>query len=349
MAPATTDYSGILTTHRLDGKNYLQWSKTVEMHITGRSRGGYLSGATKKPAPEDPQFQTWNDNDNLVRTWLIHSMMPSIGENYLLHSTAQAIWEAARTTYSTVDNSSALFEVETQLFHLKQGDKDATEYFNMLGRYWLHLDMYEAQTWDTPADQERFKRYIEKKRTLYFLLGLNQNLDDVKGRIMSTKPFPTLTEAFSEIKREESRRQLMNPDTKGQVESSALAVRSQQKPRQQQYTPNQARDRDDDAIPVCDHCHKQWHTKAECWELVGKPADWKPRQERRRRAHVAASEKQAETEVESGPFSKEQANALEKFFSKVLSKASQQPPPPDMYSGLFASQGGRLREDDWNC
>ncbi|CAN1840015.1 hypothetical protein LINPERHAP1_LOCUS35936 [Linum perenne] len=275
-------------------------------------------------------------------------MMPSIGENFLLHSTAQAIWEAARTIYSTVDNSSALFEVETQLFHLKQGDKDATEYFNMLGRYWLQLDMYETHIWDTPADQARFKRYIEKKRTLYFLLGLNQNLDDVKGRIMAKQPFPTLSEAFSEIKREESRRQLMNPEIRAQGESSALAVRSHQRQRQQQY--NATKDQDDD-VPVCDHCHKQWHTKAECWELVGKPADWKPRHERRRRAHVATSEKQvAEPETESGPFSKEQANALEKLLARAFIKS--QPPqqqPTDTYTGLFAKQGGKLREDDWNC
>ncbi|CAN1303393.1 Retrovirus-related Pol polyprotein from transposon RE2 [Linum perenne] len=260
--------------------------------------------------------------------------MPHIGENYLLHPTAQAIWEAARNTYSTVDNSSALFEIETQLFHLKQEDRDVIEYFNILGRFWLHLDMYENQQWDTPADQSRFKKYIEKKRTLYFLLGLSQNLDDVKGRIMSTKPFPSLNEAFAEIKREESRRQLMIPDPKSQGESSALAVRSHSMNRHQQS-------RDEDYVPVCEHCHKQWHVKADCWELNGKPAGWKPRSERRKQAHVSTTETQMELKHEPTPFSKEQAGALEKLFSKMMSKAPQ-PNPPDIYSGVFANRGNQI-------
>ncbi|CAN1338248.1 hypothetical protein LINPERPRIM_LOCUS37987, partial [Linum perenne] len=65
--------------------------------------------------------------------------------------------------------------------------------------------------------------------------------------------------------------------------------------------------------------------------------------ERRKRVHVAATEKQAEPETDSSPFSKELVNALEKLFPKMLSKA---PPsqynPPDIYSGLFANRGNRI-------
>ncbi|CAN1215058.1 hypothetical protein LINPERPRIM_LOCUS44 [Linum perenne] len=134
----------------------------------------------------------------------------------------------------------------------------------------------------------------------------------------------------------------MIPDIKSQGESSALAVRSHQRARQQQ-TQSQLRDRDEDSILVCEHYHKQWHVKAECWELIGKPADWKSRSERRRRAHVAASENKVEQEPEPTPVSKEQAGALEKLFSKMMSKAPPpQPSPPDIYSGLFANQGNNI-------
>ncbi|CAN1301936.1 hypothetical protein LINPERPRIM_LOCUS25209 [Linum perenne] len=56
---------------------------------------------------------------------------------------------------------------------------------------------------------------------------------------------------------------------------------------------------------------------------------------------VATSEKQvAEPETELGPFSKEQANALEKLLARAFSKS--QPPQQhttDTYTGLFAKQG----------
>ncbi|CAN0870173.1 Retrovirus-related Pol polyprotein from transposon TNT 1-94 [Linum grandiflorum] len=343
--PASTDFSSILTTHKLDGKNYLKWSKTVEMGIAARSRGGYLTGATKRPEATDPLYQNWYDNDALVRTWLIHSMKPNIGENYLLHSSAKAIWDAAKTTYSTVDNTSALFRIETQLFQLKQGDMDVTDYFNLLGHHWLHLDMYEAIDWETPGDQEKFKQYIEKKRTLYFLLGLNQDLDEIKGRMMGMKPFPSIEAVFAEILREESRRLLMLPPKPSQAESSALAVRNPQKYKQQDISKQTYNG--EEPGPYCDNCHRHGHVKAECFYIIGFPAGWKSKNEKksnsgagRRRAHmVTASEKQAESEAESTPFTKEQANAMEKFFKLMTKSQPTQQNTSDVYSSHFASQG----------
>ncbi|CAN1323865.1 hypothetical protein LINPERPRIM_LOCUS32880 [Linum perenne] len=47
--------------------------------------------------------------------------------------------------------------------------------------------------------------------------------------------------------------------------------------------------------------------------------------------------------MDPSPFSKEQANALEKLHSKVLSKApTPQHDPPDIYSRLFANRGNQL-------
>ena len=43
----------------------------------------------------------------------------------------------ARETYSSTENTSKLYEVETQLYNLKQGDMNVTQYFNMLTRCWL--------------------------------------------------------------------------------------------------------------------------------------------------------------------------------------------------------------------
>lgn len=64
---------------------------------------------------------------------------------------------------------------------------------------------------------------------MILLQGLNPDLDKVRGRLLETKPFPSLRESFVEVRREESKRRvMMNPsrqdvlslDTRG----SALVV-----------------------------------------------------------------------------------------------------------------------------
>ena len=135
-------------------------------------------------------------------SWLINSMTTEVGENFLLYKTAKEIWDAARETYSSSENTSELFEVETRLHDLRQGELTVTQYFNTLTRYWQHLDMFEIYSWKCPDDSALYKKIVEQKRTFKFLLGLNKDLDEVRGRIMGIKPLPTIREAFSEVQRE---------------------------------------------------------------------------------------------------------------------------------------------------
>ena len=49
----------------------------------------------------------------------------------------------------------------------------------------------------------------ENERVYLFLTGLNQEFDELRSRILGKNPLPTLRETFSEIRREETRRNVM--------------------------------------------------------------------------------------------------------------------------------------------
>lgn len=58
-----TNYSDnsslVITSHKLDGKNFLQWSQSVLMVIRGRGKMGYLTGKIPQPSPSDPLYSSW--------------------------------------------------------------------------------------------------------------------------------------------------------------------------------------------------------------------------------------------------------------------------------------------------
>ncbi|RVW63733.1 Retrovirus-related Pol polyprotein from transposon RE1 [Vitis vinifera] len=114
------------------------------------------------PETTEPGFRKWKIENSMIMSWLINSMNNDIGENFLLFGTAKDIWDAAKETYSSSENTSELF-----------------------------------------------RQIVEQKRLFKFFLGLNRELDDVRGRIMGIKPLPSLREAFSEVRREESRKKVM--------------------------------------------------------------------------------------------------------------------------------------------
>ncbi|KAL3513667.1 hypothetical protein ACH5RR_026384 [Cinchona calisaya] len=43
-----------LTSHKLDGRNYLEWAQSIKLAIDGRGKLGHPSGEVKKPEVGDP-------------------------------------------------------------------------------------------------------------------------------------------------------------------------------------------------------------------------------------------------------------------------------------------------------
>lgn len=132
------------------------------------------------------------------------------------------------------------------------------------------MDLFTQLTWKDPSDATVFKKILARERTYDFLVGLHPSLDEVWGRILGIKLFPSMDEIFAEVRREESRKQVMlGPLSLPQplVEASAMAARdSGSKPCCN--------------LQWCDHFQCPYHTKEICWKIHGKPADWVPKNQR---------------------------------------------------------------------
>ncbi|RVW99258.1 hypothetical protein CK203_030722 [Vitis vinifera] len=163
-----------------------------------------------------------------------------------------------------------------------------------------NLTYSRPHSWKCSDDAATYRKIVEQKRLFKFFLGLNRELDDVRGRIMGIKPLPSLREAFSEVRREESRKKVMM----GSKEQPAPTL---------------------DAFAL---------VAPACWKLHGKPADWKPkpRSDRDGRAHVAANSESTFV-PEPSPFNKEQMEMLQKLLSQVGSGST-------TGIALTASRGG---------
>ncbi|XP_073046876.1 uncharacterized protein [Primulina eburnea] len=357
--PENSSVTSVLTSHKLTDKNYLQWSQSMMMFISGRGRDDYLTGVAVQPSHSDPTFKAWRTENNLVMSWLINSMTIDIGENFLLYTTAKEIWDAARDTFSSSENAIELFHIESTLQDLRQGEQSVTLYFTTLTRYWQQLDLFQPYHWKCAEDNVFFRQIIETKRIFKFLMGLNKTIDDVRGRILGTRPLPALREVFSEVRREESCKRVMlgQSDSQLTIEASAF-ISTGDTPAD--LTGLASRNNHPKGRPWCDHCKRPGHTKETCWKIHGKPLDWKPNRNQEARANTV-SQPVPHTPT---PFTKDQMDALQKMFSQVGNQSTGASNSPGV--GLHVSQssstpwivdsgasdhmtGYELGEDDWQC
>ena len=65
---------------------------------------------------------------------------------------------------------------------------------------------------------------MEDNRIFKFMVGLNVEFDEVRGRIIGRQPLPSIGDVFSEVRREESRRDVMfgKMELGDTIEGSAL-------------------------------------------------------------------------------------------------------------------------------
>ena len=100
---------------KLDGTNYLAWSRSCLLYIQARGLQGYVIGDKPKPASTDPMLDKWESQNSLVMSWLINSMQLQISRGYLLLNTAQKIWSAVSQTYSQVGNDAQIYELRNKV------------------------------------------------------------------------------------------------------------------------------------------------------------------------------------------------------------------------------------------
>ena len=244
--------------HKLNSQNYMEWSQSVLMFICGKGKDDYLIGLATAPSTIDLKYKVWKAENTMVMSWLINSMTNEIGVDFMYYEMAQEIWDAAMKSYSNNENTSQLLEVKGMIHDLRQGDLSVTRYFSTLNRFWQQLDLFNDSKVCCPECSLKYKKVEEKERIFKFLSGLNQNLDEVRGRLLAINPLPSIREVFSKVRREESRKKVMLGGQTTVYKGFALAACNSNIPGLDNCTKKGGR-------PWFEHCCKPGHTK----KLVG--------------------------------------------------------------------------------
>ena len=249
---------------KLDGTNYLIWSRTFTLAIEARGMSDFIEGPVTQPE-EAVALKKFKSQKSLVMTWLFNSMRADIRHTFLLLDTPHKIWTTAKQTYSQQGNDAQCFDLRKKLRTLDQHHRSVAEYFAELSGMWQEFDFYQGFQAVCTVDAANWLKRLEKERVYDFLAGLDVEYDQIRVQVLGRVPFPSLGEAYAIVQQEESRRGAMlhTPPS----DRSALIV-TPQGGKLQTGTSNGANDRES---LRCDYCQNTGHTRDFCWKLHGRP------------------------------------------------------------------------------
>jgi hypothetical protein len=109
-------FFGSMTSTKLKGSNYLQWSRAVRVFLTGRSKESYLTTTKPTDATKIPQ---WLQEDAQIMTWLWTSLEPEVFNNVSYLKSSKDIWDTLHLMYSSKENITRIHELYQDMFSLQ--------------------------------------------------------------------------------------------------------------------------------------------------------------------------------------------------------------------------------------
>jgi hypothetical protein len=196
--PSTVTVSPLLT-----GSNYQAWSRSMKRALGAKMKLDFIDGSIPIPTDAfDPSFRAWNRCNQLVSSWILNSVSPSIAQSVVFLENAIDIWNELRERFSQGD-LIRISELQQEIYALKQDSRSVTDFYSDLKVLWEELELYLP----IPTCTCRNRCACEAMRTarqnhlllhtIRFLTGLNSNFDTVKSQILLMEPLPPLNKVFS--------------------------------------------------------------------------------------------------------------------------------------------------------
>ena len=161
-----------------DINNYLAWSRSALLLLKAKKLEGFVNGEIaelKNKASE--KWKSWDATNSLVAAWLLNSMSPTIVGPVYTIATASGIWEVVSKMFPGSGNVMLLAETDDRIYHLKQGELPLMDYVAELKRLSADLGHYDPIQLPHPDCVAWVKKWLEKKRALQFLRGLNSKFE----------------------------------------------------------------------------------------------------------------------------------------------------------------------------
>jgi len=192
----------------LESYNYDSWSKLFAIALSAKNKVEFIDDTTPEPAKTDPSHQAWKRCNNMVVSWLTHSVSPSIRQSILWMDKSEDIWRYLKSRFFQ-GNLLRIFELQSKASSLKQGNASVTEYFTKMRVLWDELDSFRPYL-ICNCSAKCFcdlagichQRKMED-HAMQFLRGLNKQYSKVTSHVLMMDPIPSISKIFSYVVQQE--------------------------------------------------------------------------------------------------------------------------------------------------
>ena len=146
-SPSLVLVSGLLT-----GDNFPKWQKAMTRALNAKNKLSFVDGSLPTPDPNSPEYKQWNQTKDMVLTWILNSINPSLANSLEYHTNPREVWIDLQSRFSH-GNNARLYHLKRELSSLHQNTTSMHEYYNHIKQIWDELNHLQNNT-----DLKRFAK-----------------------------------------------------------------------------------------------------------------------------------------------------------------------------------------------
>ncbi|XP_016650537.1 PREDICTED: uncharacterized protein LOC103336587 [Prunus mume] len=161
----------------------------MHLSLSAKNKLGLVDGSVKASSSNDPKFSIWQRCNDMVLSWILHSLHPDIASNVLYAKTAAAVWTNLRDRFSQ-SKDARIYQIRQEIVECRQGTQTISIYYTKLKALWDELASYQEPFICDCEGLKNLAEREEKERVMQFLMGLSNTYSTVRGSILMMNPLP---------------------------------------------------------------------------------------------------------------------------------------------------------------
>ncbi|KAI3465132.1 hypothetical protein Pfo_021795 [Paulownia fortunei] len=162
-----------LVSKPLNGDNYATWSRSMSIALSDKNKTGFINRSIKKPSTYDEKFAGWKRYNDMVLSWILNSVDPSLSDSVIYVELASDIASSHQETMSV------------------------TTYYSKMKGLWDELASHNNLLVCTCSVGLKIAKQEQSKKVMQFLIGLNDTYSAIRGKILLMQPLPSIGKIYA--------------------------------------------------------------------------------------------------------------------------------------------------------
>ncbi|XP_060963732.1 uncharacterized protein LOC133033137 [Cannabis sativa] len=135
----------ILVSNVLNGSNYQSWKRGITMALAAKKKISFIDGSLPRTEIDNPSLNSWLICNNMVMSWLVNSVSQEIAQSIMYFDLATDMWNDLAERFNE-GNGPRIFQLQTQLTRLQQGEQSVSSFFTKMKSLWDELKEFQPIT-----------------------------------------------------------------------------------------------------------------------------------------------------------------------------------------------------------